>query len=249
MKSSPFSIDKWRILAGEWAALGNGFLQTLAVAVLALLLALALGILFGILSTSGNKTCKAVGRVYVEFIQNTPLVIQVFFLYNGLPYLGIMLGKFSIGVLGIGVYTGAYISEVVRTGIQSIPVGQTEAAKSQGFTYVQTMRYIILPQTVKIILPPLTNQAVNLIKNTSVLAMIAGGDLMYRADNLATGRLIYGPAYITAGILYFLLCFPLSSYARKLEQKLKKKEVRTISQAEAAIVRDTPIEIVQTGGM
>lgn len=247
MKSSPFSIDKWRILAGEWAALGNGFLQTLAVAVLALFLALALGILFGILSTSGNKTFKAIGRVYVEFIQNTPLVIQVFFLYNGLPYLGIMLGKFSIGVLGIGVYTGAYISEVVRTGIQSIPVEQTEAARSQGFTYVQTMRYIILPQTVKIILPPLTNQAVNLIKNTSVLAMIAGGDLMYRADNLATGRLIYGPAYITAGILYFLLCFPLSSYARKLEQKLKKKEVRTISQAEAAIARDTPIEIVQTG--
>lgn len=164
--------------------------------------------------------------MYVEFFQNTPLVIQMFFYYNALPYIGIMLSAKTIGIVGIGIYTGAYISEVVRTGVLSIPKGQMEAAQSQGFTYTQSMSLIILPQTIKIILPPLTNQAVNLIKNTSVLAIIAGGDLMYRADSWANSSLTYGPAYICAGVLYFLICFPLSSWARHTEEKLKGNDQR-----------------------
>lgn len=227
MNSSPFSLDKWGRLFVSWQTFAEGFLTTLVIAVLALALALLLGIVFGMFSSSHLRGLKGVSRVYVEFIQNIPLVIQIFFLYNGLPLVGIMLDKFTIGVLGIGVYTGAYISEVVRAGIQSIPVGQMEAAKSQGFTHVQAMRYVILPQTVKIVLPPLTNQAVNLIKNTSVLAMIAGGDLMYRADSWASSQLLYGPAYVTTGLLYFVLCFPLATWARNYEQRLKSHDVQS----------------------
>lgn len=227
MNSSPFSLDKWGRSFVSWQTFAEGFLTTLVIAVLALALALLLGIVFGMFSSSHLRGLKGVSRVYVEFIQNIPLVIQIFFLYNGLPLVGIMLDKFTIGVLGIGVYTGAYISEVVRAGIQSIPVGQMEAAKSQGFTHVQAMRYIILPQTVKIVLPPLTNQAVNLIKNTSVLAMIAGGDLMYRADSWASSQLLYGPAYVTTGLLYFVLCFPLATWARNYEQRLKSHDVQS----------------------
>ena len=227
MNSSPFSLDKWGRLFVSWQTFAEGFLTTLVIAVLALALALLLGIVFGMFSSSHLRGLKGVSRVYVEFIQNIPLVIQIFFLYNGLPLVGIMLDKFTIGVLGIGVYTGAYISEVVRAGIQSIPVGQMEAAKSQGFTHVQAMRYIILPQTVKTVLPPLTNQAVNLIKNTSVLAMIAGGDLMYRADSWASSQLLYGPAYVTTGLLYFVLCFPLTTWARNYEQRLKSHDVQS----------------------
>ncbi|WP_101697692.1 amino acid ABC transporter permease [Clostridium minihomine] len=227
MKSSPFSLDKWGRLLGDWQIFAQGFLTTLAIAVLALTLALLLGVVFGMFSSSKARPLKGISRVYVEFMQNIPLVIQIFFLYNGLPLLGIMMDKFTIGVVGVGVYTGAYISEVVRAGIQSIPVGQMEAAKSQGFTHLQAMRYIVLPQTVKIVLPPLTNQAVNLIKNTSVLAMIAGGDLMYRADSWASSQLYYGPAYVTTGLLYFLMCFPLATWARNYEQKLKNHDVQT----------------------
>ena len=134
-------------------------------------------------------------------------------MYYGLLYAGMDLSKEQIGVIGLGIYTGAYISEVVRTGISSIPHGQTEAALSQGFTHLQAMRYIILPQSVKIALPPLVNQMVALIKNTSVLAMIAGGDLMYRSNAWASnGTLSYGPAYLTCGILFFCLCFPLTYF-------------------------------------
>ena len=192
---------------------------------LALALALVLGVIFGVFSTTHSRVLKAVSRAYVEFFQNTPLLIQIFFYYNGLAMVGLRLDKFTIGVLGVGIYHGAYVAEVVRAGIQSIPNGQLEAAASQGFTYLQTMWHIILPQTIKIILPPLTNQAVNLIKNTSVLAIIAGGDLMYAADSWASYTLNYGPAYVAAGALYFLMCFPLATWARRYEERLKHHDV------------------------
>ncbi|MCX7708937.1 MAG: amino acid ABC transporter permease [Clostridia bacterium] len=217
--TGPFAWFKWEALFAEWTVFGEGALMTLAASMLALALSLALGVMFGVMSTSHWKIAKAISRIYVEFIQNTPLVIQIFFYYHGLPHLGLSLPVFSIGVLGVGVYHGAYISEVVRAGIQSIPKGQREAAYSQGLNYVETMKYIILPQAKRIVLPPLANQAVSLVKNTSVLAMIAGGDLMYRADSWSSQNLYYGPAYVTTGILYLMLCLPLASLARNLEKK------------------------------
>ncbi|EHJ01390.1 polar amino acid ABC transporter, inner membrane subunit [Clostridium sp. DL-VIII] len=223
--NGPFSIFKWEALLRDINIFFEGFLTTLEVSILGLTLALILGIIFGIFSTSKIRTLKIISRVYVEIIQNTPLVIQIFFLFNGLPYVKIVLPVFLVGILGVGVYHGAYISEVVRTGITSIPKGQFEAAKSQGFSHTQTMRYIILPQTVKIIIPPLANQVVNLIKNTSVLAMIAGGDLMYTADSWSSSNMYYGPAYVVTGALYFVLCYPLAMLSRKLELREKKKAV------------------------
>ncbi len=218
---------RWQSIFSELPLLVRAFLTTLGAAVLALILALVLGVIFGLLSTSHHRLPRAVSRVYVEFFQNTPLMIQLFFVFFALPYVGVVLPSFACGVLCVGVYTGAYISEVVRAGIESIPKGQFEAAYSQGFTRLQTMLLIILPQTVKIILPPLVNQCVNLIKNTSVLAMIAGGDLMYRANNWATnGSASYGPAYIIIAVLYFCLCFPLSTWARRYEEKLKRQDIQ-----------------------
>lgn len=230
MNGGPFSWFKWESLFADYHVFLDGFIVTLEVGVLGLVLALILGMIFGIMSTSKIKVLRVISRAYVELIQNTPLVIQVFFLFNGLPYISIVLPVFLIGILGVGVYHGAYIAEVVRAGITSIPKGQFEAAYSQGFSNIQTMRYIILPQTMKIIIPPLTNQLVNLIKNTSVLAMIAGGDLMHSADSWSSQNMFYGPAYVVTGLLYFILCFPLTTMARKLE--LKKKEAKPVKLVE-----------------
>ena len=222
-----FTPWRWQNLFTEWPLLLRAFLTTLEAAVLALLLALILGVIFGLMSSSHHRLPRAVARVYVEFFQNTPLMIQLFFVFFALPYAGINLPSFACGVLCVGVYTGAYISEVVRAGIGSIPRGQFEAAYSQGFTYLQTMTLIILPQTVKIILPPLVNQCVNLIKNTSVIALIGGTDLMNRTNDWATsGASIYGPPFLVCGVLYFLLCFPLSTWGRRYEERLKKKDSR-----------------------
>lgn len=220
--NGPFALWRWEKLFRNWNVLAEGFVRTLQVSLLALLLALVLGIILGLFSTSSNKPLRFASRIYVEFFQNIPLMILVFFMYNGLAIAKIaVLDAFTIGWVGVGMYHGAYVSEVIRAGITSIPKGQFEAAESQGFTYLQVMLYIILPQTIKIILPPLTNQAVNLIKNTSVLAIISGGDLMFSADSWASQTLDYGPAYVMAGVLYFVLCFPLATFARRYEEKLK----------------------------
>lgn len=195
--------------------------MTLKIALVGLAVALALGVIFGTLSTSRFKPFRFISRIYVEFIQNTPLALQVMFYYSVLPMVfsgsGFRIPKFALGVIGVGIYHGAYISEVIRTGIEAIPRGQSEAAASQGFSYIQTMYHIILPQTIKIIMPPLANQALNLVKNTSILAMVAGMDLMYFTDSWGAERGYFAQAYLTSALLYFIICFPLARLARYLE--------------------------------
>ena len=189
-----------------------GFLMTLKIALVGLAVALALGVIFGTLSTSRFKPFRFISRIYVEFIQNTPLALQVMFYYSVLPMVfsgsGFRIPKFALGVIGVGIYHGAYISEVIRTGIEAIPRGQSEAAASQGFSYIQT---------IKIIMPPLANQALNLVKNTSILAMVAGMDLMYFTDSWGAERGYFAQAYLTSALLYFIICFPLARLARYLE--------------------------------
>lgn len=223
--TNPFAVAKFLSTLEHGEYFLSGFSYTLAVSFLALAIALVFGTMGGVMATSKSKALRAYTRTYVEIFQNTPLVIQIFFLYFALPPLGINLDVFLVGVLGVGAYHGAYVSEVVRAGIQSVPRGQFEAASSQGFTYTQAMRYIIVPQTIKIILPPLTNQMVNLIKNTSVLLIIAGGDLMYQTDIYAGDSLNYAPAYIIAAILYFAICYPLAYFAKFYEDRLKKVQL------------------------
>lgn len=218
-----FDVKRWMALLSISDKYMTGFTTTLKIALTGLLLALVLGIIFGMLSTTKIKLLKFISRVYVEFFQNTPLAVQVFFYYACLPYIiGGRVPKFTLGVIGVGIYHGAYISEVIRTGIEAVPKGQFEAAYSQGFHYLQTMRYIILPQTMKLILPPLANQALNLVKNTSVLAMVAGLDLMYYADSWASDSGYFVQAYISCAFLYFCICFPIAKLARWLEIRSKR---------------------------
>lgn len=214
-----FSAQKWEKLFQNFDPFIEGFGTTLYIVIIGLILSLILGVIFGIFSTSHIKVLRGISRVYVEFFQNTPLLVQVFFLYNALPYVGVFMPVKTIGILGVGIYHGAYMSEIVRTGIQAVPKGQEEAAASQGFGYLQAMGYVILPQALKVMLPPLTNVAANLIKNTSILAVIAGGDLMYQADSFASSTLAYGPAYLVVGVLYFIICFPLARLSGYLERR------------------------------
>jgi len=215
----------------EMDSLWDGFALTLKVVAAGLALSLVLGTILGVFSTTRSRILRGISRVYVEFYQNTPLPVQVFFMYMAGPKLlqailhttdPIRTTAFALGTLGVGLYHAAYISEVIRTGIEAVPKGQMEAALSQGFTRVQGYIYVILPQTFKIILPPLCNQALNLVKNTSVLAMIAGGDLMYNADNFVS---TYGylQGYIMACVLYFIICFPLAILVQWLEKRSKER--------------------------
>lgn len=214
--------------------LGNTALSAL----FGLLIAFVIGIVLGLMATSGRKVLKAIARVYVEIIQNTPLLLQLCFLYYALAFSGHSLGILTTGIISLGIYHGAYVAEVIRAGIESIPKGQFEAAHSQGFGYVGTMYNIILPQSIKIILPPMVNQVVNLIKNTSCLYIVGGADLISLTYSFVTGATTggaYAPAYIVSGLLFFIVCCPLSTLAGKWESSLKKRESRRNITEAAAI--------------
>lgn len=232
-----FDASAW---AKVWAYRGTfikGFLTTLETAAIGLVLALVLGIIFGLFATSGIKPLKVISRIYVEVIQNTPLLLQLCFLYYALAFSGNSPGIIVTGMISLGVYHGAYVAEVIRAGIEAIPKGQFEAAESQGFSYIQTMYYIILPQSIKLILPPLVNQVSNLIKNTSCLYIVGGSDLISLTYSFVTGANTggaYAPAYVVCGVLFFIVCFPLSTIATKWEKSLKERESRNVQQAKKA---------------
>ena len=225
-------LDPWRWERSfqDFPSYLEGFGMTLRVTVVGWLIAMAIGILLGLLSTKENKFCKAIYQVYVQFFQNTPVTIQFFFFYIGVPAIikavlhlsrTYRLSKFIIGIFGVGLYHGAYIAEVFRSGIEAVPRGQKEAALSQGFTENQAMGYIILLQTLKMILPPLTSQTLALLKNTSTLAMVVGMDLMYFADK-CVGYTGYFQGYLIAAAMYFAVCFPLSMLVRVFERNSQR---------------------------
>lgn len=214
------ALWRWQALFSDRSIFIQGFERTVLASVLALGLALLLGLVFGVFAVAPWRPLRWLNRVYVEVIQNTPLPVQVLFLYYGLPYFGFSPSVFSLGIFGLGFYHGAYVAEAVRAGINAVPRGQLEAAYSQGFTYTGAMRHVVLPQAARVVLPPLTNQALALVKNSAVLSMIAGLDLMYYADSWASDNLNYAPAYLTAWVFYMLLTLPLAWLTTWLEKRL-----------------------------
>lgn len=225
-----FSASAWKKVWIYRETFLLGLSNTALTALTALFLSLLLGIIFGLLVTSGKRGLRFLSRAYIELVQNTPLILQLCFLYYTLAFSKKSIGIIPTGILAIGIYHGAYMAEVVRAGIESIPRGQFEAAQSQGFSYVGQMYYIILPQSIKIILPPMVNQIVNLIKNTSCLYIIGGADLISLTYSFVTGASTggaYAPAYIVSGFLFFIVCFPLSTIASIWENALKKRDIRT----------------------
>lgn len=225
--SGLFSPYAWSKIWGFRGVFLKGLGNTLVTALVGVAMALVLGLIFGLLETGHSKTGNVIARVYVEFIQNTPVLLQMCFLYYALAFSGHSIGIVPTGIIALGIYHGAYMAEVFHAGIGSIPKGQFEAAQSQGFTYMESMRYVIMPQTVKIILPPMINQVVNLFKNTSCLYIVGGADLISVTYSFVTGEKTggaYAPAYLICAALFFLMCYPLSHMATNWEARLKKRE-------------------------
>ena len=237
-----FAPFKWEALFARWPEILSAFGTTVLISFFALILALALGVIFGVLSVSRFAPLRAITRVYVEVVQNVPLLLQAFVFYALLPLIGINMTTMYIGIFAIGIYHGGYISEVVRSGIGSIHRGQFEAAKSQGFSYWQSMFIIILPQAMRIILPPLAVQAANLVKNTSILAFFVGGEIMYFSNSFAGSTSYYGPVYLVAAVLYFIICFPLSRLALYLERRTRSHKHVTTGDATEHLATD-PTEV------
>lgn len=196
----------------------SGFKYTIYASLLALVFSLIIGTLMAILQLSHNRIIRSLAKAYVAFFRNIPLLIIVMFFYVVAPMYFYSFDGFQAGIIGLTIYTSAFIAETVRSGIQTVPNGQMEAGLSSGFSYSETMRYIVLPQAFKIVVPPLGNQFINLIKNSSILAMVAGLDLMYQGDLIASTTFNTFDTYIIVGLFYLVLTLPLSYLMNYLDK-------------------------------
>ncbi|WP_454861313.1 amino acid ABC transporter permease [Peribacillus frigoritolerans] len=194
-----------------------GFKNTIMSSLIALVSSLILGVLIAIMRIAPIKPLNWLGTAYVEFIRNIPLLIITFFFF-----LGLKLSGLYAGTLALTIYTSSFIAEAIRAGILSVPKGQMEAARSYGLTYGQAMRLVILPQAVKIVIPPLGNQFINLVKNSSILAVVAGLDLMYHGDLISSRTFVVFDVYIFVAAFYLILTIPLSFGVGYLEKRLAK---------------------------
>ena len=160
--------------------------------------------------------------IYIEVFRGTPALVQLFIIYFSLTAVGIEFSSFVAAIIGLGLNAAAYLAEIYRAGLEAVPKGQMEAAKAIGMPRVQVMRWVVLPQAIRIVLAPIGNVAISLLKDTSVASLIAAPDLMLRAQDLSAVYFMPLETYILVGAMYFALCFPLSLGVRLLERKGKR---------------------------
>lgn len=208
------------LIATQWPPLLIGLWNTILCSLIALVGSLIIGTFFALLEISQHKIISIIGHVYVEVFRNIPLLVITMAFFLIIPMYIVKINGFTAGTIGLTLYTSAFIAETVRAGINSIDPGQMEGALANGLTYQQAMRYIILPQAFKVVIPPLGNQFINLVKNSSVLAFVAGFDLMYQGNLIANDTLATMPTYFIVGVMYLIITLPLSYYMRYLEKKL-----------------------------
>ncbi|MEK4406659.1 amino acid ABC transporter permease [Sporosarcina psychrophila] len=198
----------------------DGFKVTLMISLVALIGSFFIGALIAVMRIVPIAPLRWIATAYVEFFRNIPLLVIVFFFFIATPSLGLYLSAFTAGTIGLTIYTSAFIAEAIRSGILSVPTGQMEAARSSGLTYGQTMRMVILPQAIKIVIPPIGNQFINLVKNSSILALIAGAELMYMADLISAKTYVVFDVYIFVALFYLVITIPLSFGVSYLEKRL-----------------------------
>lgn len=203
------------------AFLLKGFLVTLEVAAIAIVLSYALGILIALLRYAKVPVLSQVLMLWVEGIRNLPLLLIIFFMYFGVPEFGPDMTPFQAAVAALVVFESALISEIVRSGLNSIEKGQMEAARSSGLTYIQALRYIIVPQALRRMIPPTVSQFISLLKDTSLAVIIALPDLLNNATIVYNQNVNYVfPVLLMAALMYFAVNYPLSLLARRLERKM-----------------------------
>ncbi|SEM92131.1 amino acid ABC transporter permease [Lihuaxuella thermophila] len=201
--------------------LWDGLLVTLEVAAAAIVLSFILGIILGTLRYTRLPVISHLATLYIEVIRNLPLLLIIFFGWFGLKEWGVELPITMSVILSMTVFTSALVAEIVRSGLNSVDRGQIEAARSQGFTYLQTLNYIIMPQALKRMIPPLVSQFVALIKDTALAVAITLPELTHNAQIIYNKYPVAAiPMLLFVALIYFVINYSLSLASRRLEKKL-----------------------------
>jgi len=217
--------DRLRRYAGFLPLIGRGAALTLAVSACAMLLAVAAGLLLALARRYGPRSVAIAATLYVEIVRGTPLLIQILFIFYGLPGLGIRLDPFLAGVVALGLNYGAYEAENYRAGLQSVPHGQSEAAMALNMTPAQTLRHVVVPQAFRFVVPVMTNDFISLLKDSSLVSVITLSELSQTYVRLSTTYYDYFGTGLMIGAAYLLLGLPFVHLARLAERRLSAGRV------------------------
>jgi len=198
-----------------------GAKNTIIIAIFSVLFGVILGIILGLMKQSKFKPLKVFATAYIEFVRGTPLLVQLFIIYYGLP---LNLTEIPAGVVALSLNSGAYVAEIIRSGIEAIDKGQMEAARSLGMTHAQSMRFIILPQAIKNILPVLGNEFITIVKESSIVSVIGVSEIMYNANTIRSNTFKPFEPLLVAAVVYFLLTYTLSKLVIFAERRLKTSD-------------------------
>jgi len=198
----------------------QGAVVTLEISIWAMLLATVVGVVMGLISASDLWLPKAIVRAYVYFVRGTPALVQIFLVYFALPRIGFELSSFWSGVVALAFNSAGFIAEIVRAGLQSIDVGQTEAALSIGMTGRQSIVHILLPQSLRRITPPMTNEVITLLKNSSLLSVISVTELTRAAQLIIAERFVPFELYAALAVYYLVMISVLSRCSEYIERRL-----------------------------
>jgi polar amino acid transport system permease protein len=213
----------YRVIDEEliWGPLATGLVLTIEISLYSMLLTLVLGLLTALLRMSNSLSGQVLARVYLETIRNTPMLVQIYVFYFVIaPVVGI--DRFWTGVLCLGLFEGSFASEIIRAGINSVPRGQWEAASSVGLSRFASYRYVVLPQAIPLMLPPMTGVLINLIKHSSIVSVIAVFELTTEGRNIIADTYMAFEVWLTVAGIYLVLTVSLSIFVGYLERRLRQ---------------------------
>lgn len=226
-----FFINVGKTLEKYYGFFLEGTKNTLIIAFFTVLLGTILGVLMAMAKLSGFKPLKWLATAYIEFFRGTPLLVQLMFIFYGLPMIGVKFPdvsfipdfqRFAAGIVAMSLNSCAYVAEIIRSGIQAVDGGQMEAARSLGFTRGQAMRMVVLPQAVKNILPALGNEFVTIIKESSIVSVIGIADLMYRTNGVKAKNYKTLECLFIAAMIYFIMTFIGGRLIALMERRMNR---------------------------
>ncbi len=213
----------WQLLVDSfWPLLLAAITGTIPLALASMAFGLVIAVIVALMRLSRNRVLSGIARVYISAIRGTPLLVQLFVIFYGMPSLGIVIDPWPAAIIAFSLNVGGYAAEIVRAAILSVPKGQWEAAHTVGFSQTQTLTRVVLPQAARVSVPPLSNTFISLVKDTSLASTILVTEMFREAQQIAAFSFEVLPIYLEAALIYWIICLALSTGQNAIERRLDR---------------------------